>query len=142
MCSTFYGCHLYQFCFWRATNTDKNLHLRIDTKITVLNEKAEVLSNVVEESRLLGCDTVLWATSYICAKEPHCLQKVGNYLPNNKHFSSSQYKQVDFLLLCFRAQGLHESAPADSVFSSSSSSSFFFFFFFHWHYSPLWALAC
>ena len=30
-------------------------------------------------------------------------------------------------------------------FSSSSSSYsffFFFFFFFHWHYSPLWALAC
>ena len=27
-------------------------------------------------------------------------------------------------------------------FFFSSSSSFFLFIFFHWHYSPLWALAC
>ena len=36
----------------------------------------------------------------------------------------------------------------DKLTSSSSSSSsssfffFFFFFFFHWHYNPLWVLAC
>ena len=59
MCSTFYGCQLYQFCSWRATNTDKNLHLRTGTKITALYDRAEVLSNAVEESRLLRCD-ILW----------------------------------------------------------------------------------
>jgi hypothetical protein len=84
MCSTFYGYQLYQFCSWRATNSDKDLHLRSDTKISALNEKAEVLSNAVEESCLLGYGTMLWANSYLRTKEPQRLQKVGNYLPNDK----------------------------------------------------------
>ena len=83
-----------------ARNTDKNLHFRTYSKITTLNEKAEVLGNAVEESCLLGCDiTRMCAATAIkqyrgiyleAQREILCcrgggsryLQNVGTYLQN------------------------------------------------------------
>jgi hypothetical protein len=41
----------------------------------------------------------------------------------------------------FKDRQIHASAALSEA-EDTIPRFFFFFFFFHWHYSPLWALAC
>ena len=105
MCSTLYEYQLYQSCSWRATNTDKNLHLRTYNKITALNEKAEVL---VSWDVTLYCGQLI---TYVPKDHTDFKKLVTIYLMTNISLQVNT-SEADFM---FGAQGLCDLAPTDSV---------------------------